>query len=175
MAFFGNQTLAPRVERRDHTDDAGELLHAGERRADDSLKRLISGNRGLRLENNEILLGKWLVEASCEDLLGAIGVGAENIERGAGDRRLKAWYQKRACNQRDNPDRDDEPVKARQHDAKPVERGESEGARLLAVTTLLDRLAPPVAVPHGFAARRTLPNCISMAATEPVRSVVSHQ
>ena len=122
MTLFGDQTLGARIERRDDADDAGELLHAIERRTDDGLECEIGRDEALRFEDDEILLGEWLVEPRCQDLLRAIGVGGENIERGARDRRLKARHQERAADDDDDPDGDDEPVVARHGRAEPGKR-----------------------------------------------------
>src|SRR5215207_8482588 len=97
MTLFGDQTLGARIERRDDTDDAGELLYTIERRTDDGLEGEIGRDEALRFEDHEVLLGEWLVEPGCQDLLRAIGVGGEDIDWGPRDRRLKAWHQDRAA------------------------------------------------------------------------------
>ena len=122
MTLFGDQTLGARIERRDDADDAGELLHTIERRTDDGLEGEIGRDEALRFEDDEILLGEWLVEPRCQDLLRAIGVGGEDIERGTRDRRLKTRHQNRAADHDDDPDGDDEPVVTRHGRAEPGER-----------------------------------------------------
>ena len=114
MTLFGDQNLGGRrVDRRDDADDAGELLHTIERRIDDGLECGIGRDEALRFEDDEILLGEWLVESRCQDLLRAIGIGGENIEWGARDRRLKTRHQNRATDDDGDPDGDDDSVVAR--------------------------------------------------------------
>ena len=121
MTFFGDQPLGPGIERPDDADDAGQLLDTIERRADDGLECEIGRDEALRFEDDQILLGEWLVEARAEDLLRAVGIRGENIERRPRDRRLKARHQDRAADHDDDPDGDHEPVVARHGRAEPGE------------------------------------------------------
>ena len=100
----------------------GSLLHTIECRADHGLKREIGRNEALRFEDDQILLGEWLVETRSEDLLRLIGIGGDNIERGSGDRRLEARHQERAPDHDDDPDSNHEPVVAHHGRAEPGKR-----------------------------------------------------
>ncbi|CAA9546538.1 MAG: hypothetical protein AVDCRST_MAG59-1349 [uncultured Thermomicrobiales bacterium] len=122
-AVGGDQPLDAGVERADDADHPRHCLDRVERGGDDLLVGGLLGDQGLRFEDDQDLLGRGLVEPGVEDLLGPLGVGAGDAERGAGQVRLEPGQEDRADGDGNQPGRDGQAVAARQERAEGVEAG----------------------------------------------------